>query len=119
MNPIAALWTSIVMGGLAQILLKRGVSGGSARPGAASANWWLGLLRSGWIWAWVFSFVIATVLWLLAVSQLNISYAFPLLSASYLIVAVLSRIWLQENVSWKRWTAIAVISAGVLLIARA
>jgi undecaprenyl phosphate-alpha-L-ara4N flippase subunit ArnE len=118
MNAMAELWISILLGGVAQILLKRGVSGEGTKRGA-SPPWWLGLLRSGWIWAWLFSFLVATGLWLLAVAQLNISYAFPLLSASYVIVAVLSRIWLRENVSWQRWTAIAVISAGVLLIARA
>jgi drug/metabolite transporter (DMT)-like permease len=115
MNATAALWISILLGGVAQILLKRGVTGDRASRGAFT-QWWLGLLRSGWIWAWLISFIAATGLWLLAVSQLNISYAFPLLSASYVIVAVLSRIWLHENVSWQRWTAIAVISAGVLLI---
>jgi drug/metabolite transporter (DMT)-like permease len=117
MNPIVALWVSILLGGLAQILLKLGVSREQQRSGG-STQWWVGLLRSGWILAWLISFILATGLWLLAVSQLNISYAFPLLSASYVIVAVLSRIWLRENVSWQRWIAIAVISAGVLLIAR-
>jgi drug/metabolite transporter (DMT)-like permease len=111
------LWGSILLGGVAQILLKCGVSGAQKPKSGNPLRWWLGLLTSGWIWTWGLSFVVATVLWLLAVSQLNISYAFPLLSAGYVLVAILSRVFLGERVSWKRWGAIAVICLGVILIA--
>jgi len=117
MSAMTMLWSSILLGGIAQILLKCGVSGAQKSKDGKAQRWWLGLLTSGWIWAWGLSFVIATVLWLLAVSQLNISYAFPLLSAGYVLVAILSRIFLGEKVSWKRWAAIAVICLGVVLIA--
>jgi drug/metabolite transporter (DMT)-like permease len=116
MSPIVMLWSSILLGGVAQILLKCGVSTAQKLKGN-KRGWWLGLLTSGWIWAWALCFAVATVLWLLAVSQLSISYAFPLLSAGYVLVAILSRIFLGETVSSKRWAAIAVICLGVVLIA--
>jgi drug/metabolite transporter (DMT)-like permease len=117
MSAIAMLWSSILLGSVAQILLKCGVSGAQSSSGGNSQHWWLRLLTSAWIWAWVVAFTTATVLWLLAVSQMNISYAFPLLSAGYVLVAILSRLFLGEKVSWRRWTAIAVICLGVILIA--
>lgn len=112
------LWSSILLGGVAQILLKCGVRSAQAASGKTPGSWPLRLLTSWWIWAWGLSFAVATVLWLLAVSQINISYAFPLLSAGYVLVAILSRMFLGEKVSWKRWAAIAVICLGVVLIAR-
>jgi len=118
MSSIAMLWGSILLGGVAQILLKCGVGTAHSSSGDNSAHWGLRLLTSGWIWAWVMAFTTATVLWLLAVSQMNISYAFPLLSAGYVLVAILSRLFLGEKVTWRRWTAIAVICLGVILIAR-
>lgn len=113
-----ALWASVAFGGIAQIALKLAVSG---RLGAASSNafnWWLLLARSGWFWLYVICFGAATALWLLALSKLNISYAFPLLSAGYVFVALLARSCLGEVVSARRWFAIAVICFGVVLIAR-
>jgi len=117
MSSTVALWTSIFLGGVAQILLKRGLNERVAQASKSSLHWWLSLLTSVWIWAWGISFVVATALWLLAVSQMNISYAFPLLSASYALVALLSRIFLKEPVDWRRWGAITVICVGVVLIA--
>jgi drug/metabolite transporter (DMT)-like permease len=118
MSAMTMLWTSILLGGVAQILLKCGVTAAQAGASGKRGRWWLGLLTSGWMWSWAAAFTAATALWLLAVSQLSISFAFPLLSAGYVLVAILSRIFLGERVSWKRWTAIAVICAGVILISR-
>jgi drug/metabolite transporter (DMT)-like permease len=115
---VLALWASIGIGAFAQIALKRAVSAGFGTPNPASIRWWLRLLRCGWLWLYFACFSLATALWLLALSSLNLSYAFPLLSASYVVVALLGRFWLKEIVSTRRWVAIAVICSGVILIAR-
>ncbi len=116
MTATIALWASIFLNGLAQVLLKKGV-GHSSDQGRAPASWWFSLLKNGWVWAWGLCFVAATALWLLALSRLDISYAFPLLSTSFILVALLSRLLLGEFISWKRWFAIFVICLGVILIA--
>jgi drug/metabolite transporter (DMT)-like permease len=113
MNPTAALWTSIVLGGCAQVMLRKGVQGGDAR----SPRWWLNIFTSGWVMGWAICFVVATILWMVALARIDISYAFPLLSSSYILVAVLSRLLLKESISRQRWLAIAVISIGVALSA--
>ena len=113
MSPAAALWMSIVLGACAQVFLKRGVS-----PNGAPRPMGLSLLRSGWVLAWAASFVLATGLWLIALSRIEISYAFPLLSIGYPVVAVLSMLLLKERVTLSRWIAILIITAGVAIIWR-
>ncbi len=113
MTPAAALWISIVLGACAQVFLKRGVS-----PAGAPRPLGLALLRSGWVLAWAASFILATGLWLIALSRIEISYAFPLLSVGYPIVAVLSMLLLKERVTLSRWTAILIITVGVAIIWR-
>lgn len=113
MNPVVALWSSIILGACAQIFLKRGVGHQQITGGPGS---YLALVRSGWVWAWGVCFVFATGLWMTAISTMQVSYAFPLLSIGYLVVAVLSIVVLKERVPPSRWAAIAVITLGVALI---
>ena len=116
MSPYVALWASILLGAVGQITLKRAVT---PQPGSqVKGNQWVALLGSWWLWLYAFCFGSATILWLLALSDLNISYAFPLLSVGYILVALLAQLLLGESVSTRRWVAIAVISLGVILISR-
>jgi len=113
MNPLAALWLSIALGACAQVFLKRGVGHQQIAGGPGS---YLALVRSGWVWAWGVCFVFATGLWMMAISAMQVSYAFPLLSIGYLVVAVLSIVFLKERIPASRWAAIGVITLGVALI---
>jgi len=108
MTPSSALWLSIVLGSFAQIFLKKGVT-----RNAKASGGYLALLRSAWVWLWAVCFFIATALWLVALSRIQLSYAFPLLSSGYVIVALLSTFFLKERISWMRWLAILVISLGI------
>lgn len=117
MTAMTSLCLSIVTGGVAQVLLRRGMSVGDSQSSARKANFWIHMLRSPWLWGYGLCFVGALGLWIIALSQTDISYAFPLLSASYVLVALLSRVLLNEAVGAQRWVAICVISVGVLIIA--
>lgn len=117
MSPTVALWTSIVLGACAQVFLKRGVSPQNGpKPGPPPSGF--SLLFSGWVLAWAACFVVATGLWLVSLSRMEISYAFPLLSLGYPIVAILSMMFLKERVTTARWIAILIITIGVAIIAR-
>lgn len=112
MTPTAALWLSIVLGACAQVFLRKGVSGKNTGTRAG----YFALLLSGWVWAWALCFALATGLWLIALAQIQVSYAFPLLSLGYPIVALLSVMFLGERINAPRWLAILVITIGVAII---
>jgi drug/metabolite transporter (DMT)-like permease len=57
----------------------------------------------------------AAVCWLLALSQLDLSYAAPLLSLNYLLVPIGAFLLFREKVSRQRILAILVICSGVLI----
>jgi undecaprenyl phosphate-alpha-L-ara4N flippase subunit ArnE len=116
MSSMTALWISIVLGSCAQVFLKKGVSPKNNLPPNTAPASYLALLRSPWVWAWGVCFVVATGLWMIAISKIEMSYAFPMLGLGYLLVAVLSIFLLQEHVSFRRWAAIVVITLGVAII---
>jgi drug/metabolite transporter (DMT)-like permease len=117
MNPHLALWLSIGLGGIAQIALKSGVGAAIGVPQPTNLTWWLQLAKSFPVWLYVACFASATGLWLIAISKLNISYAFPLLSSNFVLVAVLARFILGEVVSVRRWASIFVICVGIIVLA--
>ncbi len=116
MNPKLMIWISVLLSALAQIFLKQGMNGAKRRQASGPLGLVLSVAMQGWIWLWAASFVIATVLWLLGLQRLDLSYAYPLLSIGYVVVNLLSMIFFHERVDGMRWLAVAIISAGVVLI---
>ena len=112
MSPGWALAGSVVLGAQAQILLRRGVM----RQEGASSGW--RRYRSAWVAGWLVSFAFATLLWLVALAHLDISFAYPLVGTGYVLVALLAAAFLGEEIKWQRWVAVGVIIAGLTLIAR-
>ncbi len=63
-------------------------------------------------------YVISVVVWLLVLSRVQVSYAYPLLSVGYIVVALASKALFNEPVGLVRWTGIIIICIGVYLITR-
>jgi len=51
--------------------------------------------------------------YLTALSWADLTYVLPATSLSYVLVALVARFWLHENVSLSRWLGVVLISLGV------
>ncbi|MDQ6677117.1 MAG: EamA family transporter [Acidobacteriota bacterium] len=71
---------------------------------------------------WVAMGVSLLILWMLShmalLSWADLSYVLPVTSVGYALVALAGKIFLHESVSFTRWTGIAFIVSGVLLVGR-
>jgi drug/metabolite transporter (DMT)-like permease len=56
--------------------------------------------------------------YLTALSWADLTYVLPATAFGNVIVALLSRYWLQETISLERWTGIALITLGVGFVAQ-
>jgi drug/metabolite transporter (DMT)-like permease len=119
MNAKLMIWASVALSALAQMLLKQGLSNLQRVIGVNRSvlSLGLGVARQGFVWLWGLCFVGATALWLLGLQKLDLSYAYPLVAAGYVLVSILSALFFHERVDRNRWAAVAVISLGVTLIA--
>lgn len=63
-------------------------------------------------------YVIGTLLWLVVLSRENLSFAYPLLGLSYVLVVLVSKITLGEPITLMRLVGAATISLGVIIITR-
>jgi drug/metabolite transporter (DMT)-like permease len=63
-------------------------------------------------------YVLGAVAWLTVLSRVPLSYAYPILAASYAITPILAWLVLNESVPSLRWMGIGTICLGVLLVSR-
>jgi uncharacterized membrane protein len=76
------------------------------------------VIGSGMIWAGIACLILFFVAYSLALSWADYSYVQPASAMAYVVVAALGIVVLHEAVSPLRWLGIAVICAGVFVVAR-
>ena len=64
----------------------------------------------------VFLFGCSSLLWLIVLSGLELSYIYPMVSLSYVLVAFGSKFVFKEKVPTMRWVSIMIIIFGVILV---
>jgi undecaprenyl phosphate-alpha-L-ara4N flippase subunit ArnE len=110
--PWLSLVGSIVIGAGAQVSLKYGTNSRKNVTGTLSRY------LSPWVGLWAAGFVAATLLWLIALAYLDLSYAYPMLGLSYVLVTGMAAFILKEPISRLHWIAVLMIGAGAACIAR-
>lgn len=61
---------------------------------------------------------ISVAVWLLVLSRVDVSYAYPMLSVGYVVAALAGKMFFGEPVDMIRWAGILTICMGVWLITR-
>lgn len=64
------------------------------------------------------SYVVSVAAWMLVLSRVDVSAAYPFLSVGYIIAAVGGWLFFAEQISGQRILGIALICVGVVFIAR-
>jgi len=63
-------------------------------------------------------YIISVAVWLLVLSRVEVSFAYPLLSVGYIVNAVAGYYLFQENLSIMRITGILIICVGVFFVTK-
>lgn len=71
-----------------------------------------------WIWLGFGLIGMGLLVWLLAISQADLSFVYPIGSLYYIFIFVLSRVFLGEEISPLKFVGALIIGAGILLITR-
>ncbi len=61
-------------------------------------------------------YAVSSIGWLIVLSRLNLSFAYPLLASLYIFLPVLSMVFLSESLTVKHWVGILVIGIGVGIV---
>ncbi len=112
--------TGVLLNAAAQLLLKAGVKdvGVIQLTPATIFNAGLKLALEPHILGGLTCYVISVVVWILALSRVQVSIAYPMLSLGYVVTAFIAWAFMGEAVNAMRMSGIAVIIVGVFLVAR-
>ncbi|MBC7810369.1 MAG: EamA family transporter [Burkholderiales bacterium] len=75
-------------------------------------------LLNPWVISSFASAFIASLTWMAAMTQFELSFAYPFMSLSFIIVAMISFMFLGETFTWAKVGGTLVIIAGLFLITR-
>lgn len=78
----------------------------------------LRVLTTPLLLAAVAMYILALSAWLVALSRLSLSFAYPLLSLIYVLIPIAAWLLLGEQVPLLRWLGIGVTLAGIGLVGR-
>lgn len=61
-------------------------------------------------------FGVSAVFWLVVLSRVDLSIAYPFVGLSYIIVVLFARLFLHENVTPLRWLGVAIVAIGIAIV---
>jgi multidrug transporter EmrE-like cation transporter len=109
LSSFAIIVVGVLLNAAAQLLLKAGTNAAPLNIALAIEPHVLGGLAC---------YGISVVVWVVALSRVPVSIAYPMLSIGYVVNALAAWYLLGEALNGMRWAGIATILAGVFLVAR-
>lgn len=109
------------MSSTAHIFLKKGMMTHALNTiksdGIISLVWSVG--TNAWVMGGMFLHVSALVVWLWALSKVDISFAYPFLALGYVLVSAMAWLWLGEVLNQMKILGMVVIVIGIFILAKA
>lgn len=68
------------------------------------------------LWVGLTLFGISALFWLVVLSRVRLSVAYPVVGISYVLIVFFARIFLHEHVPGLRWFGVGVIALGIAII---
>ena len=127
MNGATMTWLSfslilsgVLLNAAAQLFLKAGTNTLGVIS-LSGADWFTQALRIGTnphIIGGMFCYAFSLVVWIMALSRVPVSIAYPMLSIGYVVSAVAAYYLFGESLGLSRWLGIGFIIIGVYLVSR-
>jgi multidrug transporter EmrE-like cation transporter len=112
------LFISISLAIAGQLLMKQGMMIFGKFPVTQLLVKLIPMVFQPYVFIGILCFAVSSVFWLVVLSRIDLSLAYPLVSIAYIVTAIFSYYVFKENVSFIRWIGIITICLGVFLVSR-
>jgi multidrug transporter EmrE-like cation transporter len=109
--PYISILGSILLGAFAQILLKFGTF-------RVNSHELFKIFTNLYTVGGLGLYALSALLWIFAISKVQLSFAYPMVSLGYVVVFVFSYLFFGEIISVRRAFGLATILVGVIVIAK-
>ncbi|MFX0203081.1 MAG: EamA family transporter [Candidatus Hodarchaeota archaeon] len=110
---------AVTTGVVGQLLIKRGLNSlGYLDFSINFISSYLKIFFSPYVFLGCIIYFLAMCFWLYALSKVDLSFAYPFVALSYVLILVVSWGFLGESISLIRWSGVLIICFGVLLVSR-
>lgn len=107
----------VILGVIGQMLMKVGMNQvGKITAKEIFSTKLFSVVTNQFVFTGVIFYGIASILWLSALSMEEVSYIYPLIGTGYILVAILSWLFLKENLTAMRFVGVVLISVGAYLV---
>lgn len=120
---ILTIVISVFLAAVAQLTLKYGVNrvqlgGHSGIVLSEPLRSAIRVAREPFIWGGLALFGISAAVWIVVLSRVSLSFAYPFAALTYIIIVLFDRLILNEYVPSLRWAGVLFIMTGIVLVSR-
>ncbi|MEI8185770.1 MAG: EamA family transporter [Chlorobiaceae bacterium] len=103
-----------------QIILKWRIGNYGALPDQLidKIYFFLRLFADGFILSGFIAAFMASIFWMATITKFDISYAYPFMSLSFILVLVLSTFYFHEPITWQKVIGMVFITIGIFITSR-
>jgi len=115
MNVIIIILSGILCASLGQVFWKLGMNAVGAIDNF-SISGIVSMFLNPLVFLGLLMYGLSTIFWLIALSQKDLSYVYPFIALTFIIVLLLSKFLLHENVGLYRIVGTLIIIAGLIIV---
>lgn len=117
MSVLLIVLTCVIMGVIGQLAMKKGMNmvGMISLKDIFSLRLFT-IIFQRYVFIGIAFYLLASLLWLVALSQEELSFIYPLIAIGYIFTAILSKFFFNENLTLFRFFGILLICGGVYII---
>lgn len=118
MSPIILVFINVFLGVVGQFLIKKGMNVIGDTVTKNALTFFVAAFTSPFVIGGLVFYTVSLLIWLIVLSKVNLSLAYPLISISYVLVLLVSWLFLNEVIPPMRWLGVVLIIVGVFFISR-
>ena len=118
---VMLVFVAVVISVICQLSLKVGMNQVGAIDAGSLARPMETLMRvfsTPLVWLGLSCYGVSAMLWLVVLSRLDLSYAYLMLASMYVLIPLVSWLFLGERIPPMRWLGMGVVVLGVAIVAR-